>query len=198
MKESRILNVSPKVYNGIHYRSTLEADTARNLDKLGIPFSYEKKKVRLLEGFRCPYQHDKVQAITYTPDFEIGSSIILECKGFETPEWKLKKKYIYKYLMENEPDVCYYVIKDSRKSLLEVLDNHWAYLGYAVQVSPKPIKIKKGKKPEHPKPKLYDSVDIAMQELGITNKSKGLIMKCMIGNAKYAYGYNWKLMKLKI
>lgn len=38
MKENgRIQGTKPKTYNGVHYRSTLEADTAETLDLLGIP-----------------------------------------------------------------------------------------------------------------------------------------------------------------
>lgn len=62
----RIQNVHPKEYNGVKYRSTLEADTAKVLSALNIPFLYEDRKITLLEGFNCPYEETKVRAITYT------------------------------------------------------------------------------------------------------------------------------------
>jgi hypothetical protein len=77
-----------------------------------------------------------VKAITYKPDFWVGN-IIIECKGFETPEWKIKKKLVFKYLMEQEPDVIFYQVHDSRKELLKALDNHWAELGCAIHVTSK-------------------------------------------------------------
>ena len=95
----RIVNVHSKDYNGRHYRSTLEAKTAEVLDQLNIPYSYEEKKIELLEGFRSPFQAKKVQSINYIPDFMLGR-IMLECKGFETPEWKLKKNKNHLQTME--------------------------------------------------------------------------------------------------
>ena len=145
MSKERIQGVTEKVYNGVKYRSTLEANTAEILDLLGLPFEYEKRRITLLEGFRCPFQKDKVRAITYTPDFIIGP-IMLECKGFETPEWKNKKKYIFKYLMEYEPATIFYEIKNCGRQLLQALDNHWTYLGYAIEVTPKPAIKKRRKK----------------------------------------------------
>lgn len=191
MSELRIQNVHPKEYNGVKYRSTLEARIAEILNKLGIPFEYEKRKITLLEGFRCPFQKNKVIAITYTPDFEIGN-IMLEAKGFETPEWKNKKKYIYKYLMENEPNVMFYQVHDCGKSLLEVLDNHWTNLGYAIEVTSKP----KRKAPSDTM--MFDSVSQAMHYLGLEGKSMGRIFNSLTGNTQWVYNYNWKLRKLKL
>lgn len=190
----RIQGVTPKDYNGRHYRSTLEADTARTLDLLGIPFEYESQRITLLEGFKCPYQKDKVRAITYTPDFIIGP-IIIECKGFETPEWLLKKKYLFKYLMENDPDTIFYQIKDSRKSLLKALDSHWSYLGYAIEVSSK----KRNHKDWKPVfTKRYESVEESLHDLGLVGKSLGSILKSLTGKSEFVYGYKWKLIKVAL
>ena len=90
----RIQNVQPKEYKGVRYRSTLEAETAETLDAMGLPIRYEERRFTVFEGFRCPFQRIKIKPITYKPDFWVGN-IILECKGFETPEYLLKKKLIY-------------------------------------------------------------------------------------------------------
>ena len=138
----RILNVDHHeeiAYNGRKFRSRLELKTAQALDALGINYQYEERKITLIDKFRCPYQKELVRSCTYTPDFIIGP-IILECKGFETPEWKQKKKLIFKWLMENEPDTIFHQIHDAGKQLLEVLDSHWPYLGFAIKVSSKPTK----------------------------------------------------------
>jgi len=191
----RILNVKETDYNGQHYRSTLEAETAKVLDSLGIPFQYEPRKITLQKGFRCPYQKDKVRDLTYTPDFIIGP-IMLECKGFETPEWKIKKKLLFKYLMENEPDMIFHQVHDARKSLLEVLDNHLTYLGLYVEVSPKPKKVKGQFYPDTLRK--YDSILEAMHDLGLKGKPIGAILKSLTGKTQYVYGYEWKLKHFKI
>lgn len=188
----RIVNVKEADYNGIHFRSSLEAQTAKTLDEMGIPYSYEERKLELFEGFRTPFQKDKVRSITYTPDFEIGP-IMLECKGFETPEWKLKKKLLFKYLQENEPNTIFYQIHDARKSLLQVLEAHWQYLGYAIQVTPKPKKKTEGQKAT-----LFDSISQAMEALHLKGKNIGPILNSLTGKKEFIYNYNWKLFKLKL
>lgn len=188
----RIQNVHEKWYKGIKYKSTLEAETAEALDKMGLPIKYEEKRLTLIEGFRCLYQKDKVKAITYKPDFWVGN-IIIECKGFETPEWKIKKKLVFKYLMEQEPNVIFYQVHDSRKELLKALDNHWAELGYAIHVT-----SKRDKKNGECVSKLYDSVREALTDLGMPNKSLGMIMRSLTGKTEYVFGYKWQVKKLKI
>ena len=185
-----IVNVHEQDYGGRHFRSTLEAQTAKTLDELGIPYQYEERKIELVEGFRSPFQKVKVKAITYTPDFIIGP-IILECKGFETDTWKIKKKLLFKWLVENEPDTLFYQIHDARKSLLEVLDRHLTYLGYAVRVTSKPTK----KAPSESK--LFDSVAEALNELKL-HCPLGAVMSSLTGKREYVMGYNFKLEKLKI
>jgi len=192
----RIVNVSHTrddedlIYNGIRFKSKLELHTAETLDGLGIPYQYEPRTITLLEGFRCPYQKDKVRGIVYKPDFILGK-IIIECKGFETPEWKNKKKYIYKYLMENEPDVMFYQTHDYGKSLLEVLDVNLKYLGYEVEVVNKPDRKKEAVS------RTYSSIENAMSELGLKGKPLGAIMSCLVGKRQYVFDYNFKLKKIE-
>ena len=189
----RIVGVTPKEYNGKLYRSTLEAKTAETLDELGVEYSYENRKLILQEGFRCPYQKDKVRDLTYTPDFEVGN-VILECKGFETPEWKIKKKLVFKYLMDNEPETSFYQIHDNKKELLRALDSHWRDLGYCIQVSSKPVTTKR--KHVDVSIWLFDSIIEAMNELHIGYKPIGNIMKSLTGEKDYIYGYKWTLIKI--
>ena len=73
---SRIQGVQDKWYKGVHYRSTLEADTAETLDLLGLPIRYEERTITLLEGFRCPFKKIKIKPITYKPDFWVGNIIL--------------------------------------------------------------------------------------------------------------------------
>lgn len=182
-------------YKGVKYRSQLETKTAEVLDKLNIPFEYESRKLVLQDGFRCPYQKDKVRALTFTPDFIIGP-IMLECKGFETPEWKIKKKLLFKYLLENEPDVIFHQVHDAGKHLLEALDAHLTLLGLCVEVSPKPKKVK-GKICTDTV-RRFDSISEAMQDLGLRGKPIGAILKSLTGKTQYVYGYNWALVKITL
>ena len=187
----RILGVSHQEvleYNGKKFRSRLEIQTAKTLDELGIPYSYEERKIILQEGFRCQYQKNKVIGISYTPDFVIGP-IMLECKGFETPEWKIKKKLLFKYLKENEPDAIFYMVKNN-KQLLEALDNHWAYLGFCVEVTSKPDK--KHNSGTHK----FDSIKQAMLDLGLKGKSMTSVLRSLTGRTEYVYGYKWNLKKI--
>lgn len=190
--KGRIQNVRPKDFDGVSFRSTLEADVAKVLSALGIPFSYEARKITLLEGFHCPFQKEKVRAITYTPDFEIGN-VMIECKGFQTPEWRNKKKYLFQYLMQNEPNVSFYEIFDARKSLIAALDNHWSELGLAIEVTSK--KLKSGKPLVH---KTFSSLREAMAELHLEGKSYGSFVKSLTSSNVYAYGYKWHIKKLKL
>lgn len=193
----RILNVQRYVSSeGRNFRSHLEAETAKVLDALQIPYKYEEKKIILQEGFRCPFQKEKVRDLTYTPDFQLGNSILLECKGFETPEWKIKKKLVFKYLMEKEPNTKFFQIHDCRKQLLEVLDSNWTALGFAVQVSPKPIKKKR--QVQQGSALLFHSVAEAMEKLGLKGKPTGSILRSLTGKTSFVYGYDWSLVKLPL
>lgn len=177
-------------YGGKKFRSNLEIETAKTLDELGIPYQYEARKIILQEGFRCPYQKDKVRDATYTPDFIIGP-IMLECKGFETPEWKLKKKLLFKWLMGNEPDTIFYQIHDSRKALLAALDNHWACLCMAIRATSQPTK----KNPSESR--MFNSVAEALNELNI-HCPLGAVLSSLTGKREYVSGYKFELVKLKL
>ena len=187
---TRIQNVKQQDWNGLHFRSSLEAQTAKVLKQLDIPFKYEERKLVLQDGFRSPFQKDKVRAVTYTPDFEIGH-IILECKGFETPEWKIKKKLLFKYLMDNEPETLFYQIHDAKKSLLEVLDRHWKELGYIIQVTEKPTKKLTFE------PSYFESIHQAVDTLNLKCRSIGVILSSLTGNKEYILGYKWKIINIK-
>jgi len=185
----RIVNVHAQEYQGKKFRSTLEAETAKALDAMGIPYEYESRKIELLEGFRSPFQKDKVRSIYYLPDFIIGP-IMLECKGFETPEWKIKKKLVFKWLQENEPNTIFYQIHDARKQLLEMLDRHLPYLDLAVKVTSKPTKKQPATTTQ------YSTIREAMAELNIENKPIGAILRSLTGKTEYVYGYKWELINL--
>ena len=53
------------------YRSGLEEQTAKDLKKRKVPFSYEERKIKWLDS----------KMRTYTPDFELPNGVIVETKG---------------------------------------------------------------------------------------------------------------------
>ena len=53
------------------YRSGLEEQTAKDLKKREVPFSYEERKIKWLDS----------KMRTYTPDFELPNGVIVETKG---------------------------------------------------------------------------------------------------------------------
>jgi hypothetical protein len=61
------------------YRSGLEEKIQGHLRSQGVPFEYE--------GFRIPYL---AKPHTYTPDFTLANGIVVETKGYFTPQDRAK------------------------------------------------------------------------------------------------------------
>ena len=68
------------------YRSGLEEDTAAFLDKHGVPYTYEQKKIKWVD----------LKYRTYTPDFVLANGIIIETKGRFLTDDRRKHKEIKK------------------------------------------------------------------------------------------------------
>ena len=67
------MNGIKTMYNGIEYKSRLEADTARIIDKIGYKSEYESISFLLPDG------------IHYWPDFYIPNiHLWIECRGYES------------------------------------------------------------------------------------------------------------------
>ncbi len=111
MENKKIRNATPTEYNGVKYRSKLEAKFARMLDVRGIAFDYEKEKWTLLEKQR--YMGETIRCVQYTPDFIIGD-IVVEVKGFRNDVFPLKRKLIIKYINERRPDLRFFEVKNER------------------------------------------------------------------------------------
>ena len=112
-QNKKVRNATPLVYDGIQFRSKLEAYCYKKLIQNNIQTAYEKNKYVLIEKFS--FQDKTVLPITYTPDF-VGDNFIIECKGNMNDafpiRWKLFKHYLYKnglnyklYLPRNQKDV---------------------------------------------------------------------------------------------
>jgi hypothetical protein len=99
MVNKKIRNVHPKEFNGILYRSTLEARVAKFLTENHIDFKYEEVKLTLLPSIR--YNNELLREVHYTPDFICGDYII-EVKGYPNDTWSLKKKLLISLIASGE------------------------------------------------------------------------------------------------
>ena len=72
-----------------------------------------------------------------------------------------------------------------------MLDHNWQYLGYAIQVTSKP---KKGES----KTWMFDSIEEAMEVLGLKRKNVGPLLRSFTGEKQWVYNYSWKLKKIEL
>lgn len=98
-------------YGGSIYDSIKEADYAQELDF--------RLKAKDIKSWRRQIPIDLVvngyKICTYKVDFEIThnnkSKELVEIKGFETPEFRLKKKLIEATFLHENPEYSYSLIK---------------------------------------------------------------------------------------
>lgn len=88
-----------KLENG--YRSGLEAEVAEQLEKSGVSFEYETKRI--------PYMKEA----KYIPDFILPSGIIIEAKGRLTQEDRSKMRLVKKH--NPELDIRFVFTRSSAK-----------------------------------------------------------------------------------
>lgn len=130
----KIKNAKKKTVDGINFKSSLEAFCYTQLKQNGFKdFQYEGHKFILQDKFDFPLlswelqskktngkivksfgpDSMKIRAITYTPDFvcinEAREGWIIETKGFETTDFKIKWKMFKKLLSDHEFKVDLYV-----------------------------------------------------------------------------------------
>jgi len=121
----KVKNATPIEYNGIRFKSKLEAYTYQKLTEFKIHANYEPIRFVIIDPFQ--YGEEKVRAMSYTPDF-VGEEFVIECKGFANDafplRWKIFKYYLFKsnikydlYLLRNkkEVDSAIQTILDKRK-----------------------------------------------------------------------------------
>ena len=111
-KEGRIKNATPTQYDGIKFRSKLEAYTYKKLKEANIYAEYEQYRYMLLPSFI--FENKTVRAITYLPDF-VGSNFIIECKGFPNEAWPLREKLFKYYLTNNMPNYSFYLVRNQKQ-----------------------------------------------------------------------------------
>lgn len=98
------------------FRSQIEKRVSELLSEEGVEYEYEKVVFTLLPSFI--YDKAKIRPITYKPDFmdPTGEKWLIEVKGLETPDFKIKWKMLkHKLQQENNPLRLYLI-----KSLTEL------------------------------------------------------------------------------
>lgn len=95
-KTGKVKNATPTEYDGIKFRSKLEVYTYKKLREAHIDADYEQHRFELLPAF-IALSGKKYRAMTYLPDF-VGKDFIIECKGFPTDSWPLRKK-LFEYAL---------------------------------------------------------------------------------------------------
>jgi hypothetical protein len=98
------------IYNGILYDSKKEAGYAAELNlrlKAGDIKDWERQ-------FKISFDGPGGHICNHYVDFKIyhkdGSVELVEIKGFQTPEWRLKRNMIDALFLPDHPDWCYTVI----------------------------------------------------------------------------------------
>lgn len=173
MSKPRIQNVKPTEYNNISFRSKLEYLTAVIFDKLGIRYLYEPYSIELLESFH--FRGNFYRKIEYKPDFIIGGNIIIECKGFETPEWKIKRKLLLHHIYTLGGQLYFHEMH-TRKELFDILDSYHKTFGTRINCS---------------NGKSYSTLNEMLSDLGLEKKSTSVISS-ILGNGKKVNGYTFE------
>lgn len=108
----KVKNASKTTYDGVLYDSQVEAYMAQLLTEAGIKFERQKEYV-LQDGFR--YNGEWVRPMCIIPDFYLTEyNIIIDTKGWQTPDSKLKFKLLkHKLIGEGEPEI---VILENKKA----------------------------------------------------------------------------------
>lgn len=110
----KIKNATPLKFDGIQYRSKLEAYCARKLKENKINVEYEGYKFTLIPAFE--YNGEKVRPCTYTPDFvNKNEKFIIEIKGFSNDVFPIKWK-MFKYLLKTtNENFDLYLLKNQKE-----------------------------------------------------------------------------------
>lgn len=121
----KIRNATPLTYDGITFRSKLEAFTYKKLLEIGIKPEYENEKFILIPAFT--FQSEKIRAMTYTPDFIFKDHKdilhIVECKGFANDVFPYKWKIFKWRLKENGKENFLLHVVKNQKQVNEMINN---------------------------------------------------------------------------
>ncbi len=100
--KAKIKNAVKVEYDGVKFRSKLEAYMYKLLHDAKLDFEYEKHKFVLVNKF--DFGTEKIREVTYLPDFLVylpDMTIVVETKGYRNDAFPIKLKLFKKHLVEN-------------------------------------------------------------------------------------------------
>jgi len=110
----KVRNATRTEYDGIKFRSKLEAYTYRRLKEEGFNFKYEEITYTIIDKFE--YMGEKIRPITITPDFiDPDNKIIIEVKGFANELYPMRLKLFKRYLHINNLEFRLYEVNTQKK-----------------------------------------------------------------------------------
>ena len=134
-------------YNGIKFKSTLECNCYKLLEKSGLNFAHESEKFDLWQGFKPEIEiwaPSKVKGnsfkltkfmeqqtrtyvkITYTPDFVVTKGkykIYMDSKGHPNDVFPYKRKMFIKQLQQTEDEFTYvYMEPHNLRQMQQAID----------------------------------------------------------------------------
>lgn len=124
----KIQNATITEYNGVKFKSKLEAQIYKCLIENNFHPEYESDTITLLPSFRpeTPWfmngraqtttsnKNNIIRAITYTPDFKIAINdtiIYLEVKGIENDVFPIKRKLFLNWIEKQDKHIVFVEIK---------------------------------------------------------------------------------------
>ena len=139
MANKKVRNATAIEYNGIKFKSKLEAAFYKLLIEAGFEPQYEQRTYLLWKGYKptIPFytkdrktkllklEDTKLRNMTYTPDFTFnynGRLIIIEAKGKENDTYPLKRKLFRGLLESVASDNPLFFEVFSQKQLLQAIE----------------------------------------------------------------------------
>lgn len=115
-KVSKYKNIKT-TYNGQKYDSAFEASVACDLDirlKAGEIASWERQYKVEMWAYNC--HGEKAMKVSHKVDFRVheidGSYTLLEAKGIETSDYKMRRNWLEAFWLPENTDHVYEVVKE--------------------------------------------------------------------------------------
>ena len=109
-------------YNGVRYDSRFEAGVAQTLDwrlKAGEIKDWERQYKIECIPYNCHGDAVHKCKLSHKVDFRVheldGTFTLLEAKGIETADYRLRRKWLENFWLPEHPDHVYHVVKDGKK-----------------------------------------------------------------------------------
>ena len=115
-KGVKLVKAKPITVDGIPFKSTGEGYFYKKSKEAGFNFKYEDITFELIPPFE--FQQKKIRPLGFTPDFvDHDNQIVVEIKGWETPDFKLRNKMFKYFLYKNHSNYKYFIISSAKKEV---------------------------------------------------------------------------------